>query len=130
MSELSELRRRLAEARKTGRRTVSLALRMEIGSAAIRLRDEQGLSRLRLAEQLGMSKATLNSWVDLARTKSAKAKTRPEKEKKTDPRILPIEIAPDSEQASTRQVSVRLPSGAIVVGLSIVDIAALERALS
>ena len=129
MSELSELRRRLAEARKTGRRTVSLALRMEIGSAAIRLRDEQGLSRLRLAEQLGMSKATLNSWVDLARTKSAKAKTSPEK-KKTVPRILPIKIAPESEQASARQVSVRLPSGAIVVGLSIFDIAALERALS
>ncbi len=77
-----------------------------------------------------MSKATLNSWVDLARTKSAKAKTSPEKKNKTTPRILPIKIAPEFEQASARQVSVRLPSVAIVVGLSIFDIAALERALS
>tara|TARA_R110002096_G_scaffold436100_2_gene667802 strand:+ start:55901 stop:56212 length:312 start_codon:yes stop_codon:yes gene_type:complete len=103
---------------------------MEIGSAAIRLRDEQGLSRLRLAEQLGMSKATLNSWVDLARTESAKAKTSPEKKNKTTPRILPIEMAPETEQMQMDRPSVRLPSGAIVIGLSIVDIAALERALS
>ena len=130
MSELSELRRRLAEARKAGGRTVPLVLRMEIWSAAIRLRNEQGLSRLRLAEQLGMSKATLNSWVDLARTKSVSTKASPkEKKKRTSPRILPIELAPKSEQAMLRQPSVRLPSGTIVVGLSIAEIAALERAL-
>jgi transposase-like protein len=101
---------------------------MEIAKAAIRLRDEQGLSRERLAGQLGMSKATLNSWVELAKSTAPSTVAK----KQPSPRILPValEVEPAPEPTRPRSPSVRLPSGMLVVGLSIVDIAALERALS
>ncbi|MCP4448732.1 MAG: hypothetical protein GY811_25870 [Myxococcales bacterium] len=65
-----------------------------------------------------------------ARAKSASSKGVSENKKQASARIRPVKIESEPAQTPTCQPSVRSPSGTVVVGLSTVDIAAFERALS
>lgn len=127
MKKLRILGRRLTAARNTGK-WVPLELRLEIAAEAIRCREEAGMSRRRFADELGMSRATLSSWVDRLRQREV-----PQEDSKTlTSKIRPVVVGQPAMPSAglAARLSVRLSSGAVVTGLSIAEIATLERALS
>jgi len=119
MKELSELRDRLAEARKSGKRMMPVPLRLAVGRAALRLREEEGLTGPRIATHLGINKGTVYSWTELARSRDSSLPRSAQ--------IRPVAIAAARPSCL---LTVRLLSGLEVLGVSVEDIIKLEKAFS
>ncbi len=120
--ELSKLHCQLVAARKSGR-AVPRALRLEIAETALLRKKDKRLSLVSFSKELGIVPSTLHGWLDLARSKAKKSENEGGK-------VRPITLLEKKCTSLSPSITVHLPSGLKVEGVSVADVVAIERALA